>query len=271
MSLPSNFSSTEHLQDVIRRIWNLEVREWFSDLQNDPDISTGRNSLRTACLHLESDSAPNTLMRMMLFDELRRQPQIALPAETHLSDRVIRRSRPQILLYFLEDLNDVERGFEPVAGQITFRLMDETTASMTQAKAIAFGNRIKSLFAANNGFVWRRGKEMCSYSDWNKGYQLQLLCRNKTEGRRLVEQVLDIQQHSPEWEFFNHTENEAPSEAFPTLPPSETILGRRQRLPRRRPVADVRFQYATLRFAGIPQETCLFDRSGRFSDPLIRA
>jgi len=266
-------SPSEHLQDTIRRTYNPEVREWFADITTDnPDISTPRGSLRTACTHAENDTMDMTLSRMLLFDMVvkqRFQAQLS-SSDRDLNYRVLRRTRPRVKLFFLEDLKDVEKGFQPITGEISFRLMNQTSTTMSEAEAKQIGTRIKSLFGASGGFVWRKGKELFSYTDWDKGYQLQLLARNKTEGKRIVEQVLDIQQHNPDWEFFNRTENEEPSTAFPTLPPTETILSKRRRLPRRRPIADVRFQYATLKVAGLPNEICLFDRSGRFPTALVK-
>ncbi len=69
MALPDNFSPVEHFQDSIGRIYNKEVKDWFSDL--DPDelgIDTPRSSLRTACWHQENDSVMVTVGRMLLFD-----------------------------------------------------------------------------------------------------------------------------------------------------------------------------------------------------------
>lgn len=271
MSLPNNFSPAEHLQDTIRRIYNEEVREWFADVETEnPDISTPRGSLKLACSHLENDTMDMTKVRMQLFDFVIKQRFIqAQHSDRDLNYRVLRRTRPMIMLYFLEDLEDVAKGYDPVAGEISFRLMDETTVSMTESNARTIANKIRTEFGANGGFVWKKGKELFSYTDWDKGYQLQLLARNENEARQVVGKVLDIQNHTPEWEFFNKIENANPSEAFPTIPPSETILGKRRRLPRRRPIADVRFQYASLRLAGLPKPTYLFDRTGRYPQALV--
>lgn len=272
MPLPPNFAAPEHLQDTIKRTYNPEVREWFSDITtDDPDISTPRRSLRTACTHFENDTMDMTLARMLLFDMVIKQRfmQAQGSSDRDLNYRVLRRTRPQIKLYFLEDLDDVERGYEPVAGEIKIRIMDETSTTMTEIKAKAIGSRIKSLFGASGGFVWRKGHELFSYTDWDKGYQIQLLARSDTEAKRVIEQVLDIQQHTPDWEYFNASKNGAPSQAFPTVPPKEMILGKSRRLPRRRPVASVRFQHAALKLAGLPKPICVFDRSGRFPDALV--
>jgi hypothetical protein len=40
-------------------------------------------------------------------------------------------------------------------------------------------------------------------------------------------------------------------------------------LPRRRPIAEVRFQFASLKLAGLPKPVIVFDRSGRHPDALV--
>ncbi|BAS54924.1 hypothetical protein NIES2135_58110 [Leptolyngbya boryana NIES-2135] len=272
MPLPNNFSPAEHLQDTIRRTYNPEVREWFSDITtDDPDINTPRASLRTACTHAEMDTMDMTLSRMLLFDMLIKQRwnQGIVSGDRDLNYRVLRRTRPQVTLYFLEDLEDVEPGYDPVSGEISFRLMTQTSTTFSNSEALALANKIKTEFGTGQGFVWRKGKELCSYTDWDKGYQLQLLVRSEAEARTLIGKVLDLQSHTPDWEFFNRIENGSPSEAFPTIPPRETILGKSRRLPRRRPIAEVRFQYATVKLAGLAKPVYLFDRSGRYDSALV--
>lgn len=110
---------------------------------------------------------------------------------------------------------------------------------------------------------------MCTYTDWEKGYQLQLLSRSEAEGRRVVEQVLDIQQDSPDWSYFNTKENAEPSQAFPTVPGRERVYGELRRQPRRRPIAEVRFQMALLHVIGVPAPVVLTDRSGTYPNPLV--
>jgi hypothetical protein len=272
MPLPEDFSPVEHFQDTVKRLYNKEVREHFSDL--DPDqlgIDTPRASLRTACTHQDPDSLPATVGRMLLFDLVvsRKLAGHGAGGEKSPPYSVNRRQKPQVLLWFVEDLDDVEPGYRQVEGRISFRIMDEAVETFSQANATALAQRVKTAFGAAGGFVWQKGKAQATYSDWEKGYQLQLYVKDKAEGKRVVEQVLDVQQHSPDWEFFNYSENEAPSQAFPSLPPTQSILGKSRRLARRRPRADVRFQYAVLNLAGLPNPIALYDRSGTYPDPLV--
>lgn len=265
-------SPTEHLQSTLRRYYNREVRDWFDDVDlDDLDINIPRQSMALACRHQDEDSFIITISRQLFFESVRNRYAIAQrgTGETRLHQDVRRRAKPKITLYFLEDLSDVADGYAPVDGQISVRLMDHDQSTITEPIARTYATRIKSAFAAGSGFVWKKGKVMCSYADWDKGYQLQLLCRNELEGRRIVEQVLDIQNDSPDWSRLNVTENAEPTQAYPTIPPLDRAYGETRRQPRRRPIADVRFQVARLDVLGVPAPIILVDRSGIYPKALV--
>ena len=78
---------------------------------------------------------------------------------------------PQILLYFIEDIEDVEENWNPVAGLVKVRVVGESYDTITEAKALTLANKIKTEFAANNGYIWRKGKVICSYKDLDAGLQ----------------------------------------------------------------------------------------------------
>lgn len=166
---------------------------------------------------------------------------------------VRRRGQPQIVLWFLEDMADVEPGYDQVEGRISFRIMDKTDdperdlPKLTTADMQQWGNKIKELFLpGDTPYVWKKGKEMVSYANWQQGYQFQLNCRNKTDGIELVQKLVQIQNHTYTPKYLNHSVPEAPTDAFPTIPSEVTIAGRKTRAPRRRPIADVTFRYAKL-------------------------
>lgn len=276
MPLPTNFDDWEHFQSVLIRTQNRVVREEFRDVGDDdwdPDIATPRGSLRVACTLKDNDSTLFVILRLFLYYfVLRKARDLVHPVYGSLieGEGTGRKYKPQITLFFQEDLQDIETGYAPVTGEISFRLMNQASDNLTESELKEYARKIKTAFTTGEGFVWKKGKELSSYTDWDKGYQLQLLVRNKAEGRRIVEQVLDIQGHSPQWEKFNHQENENPSDAYPTVPGNEFILGKSRKKPRKRPIADVRFQYAILKTFGLPNPICLVDRSGVFLNPIER-
>jgi hypothetical protein len=272
MPLPVNFKAFEHLQDKIRGIHNKDVAEYFRDVADD-DISTKRGSLKVGCKIDDDDTVQMMILRMWLFEFTvgrgrRLEPASLGESESQLNYTVLRKTKPLLTLHFKEDAEDAEAGYQQLKGRIGIRLMNQTTDTISKAEAEAYGRKVKTLFGSGTGFIWKKGKYLCSYADWDKGYQLQLYCKTEAEGKRIVEQVLDIQGHSPQWEYFDTKTNNSPTTAYPTTPPKQLILGKSQRLPRRRPVGDVRYQYATLAIAGASRQLVIHDRSYRFREAL---
>lgn len=178
---------------------------------------------------------------------------------------------PQIELYFVhqkqEDLgkNALEKDGH---GRINFRLLGKTEANITLGECVALANKIKTKFMVPP-FKWEKGKTMCVYSERKKKYKLQILCRSEAAGKAVIEQVLDIQGHSPDWENLTTTNNNQPFVKYPELPDKEIILGESVKLPRRRPNVDVYFRYALLHIHGLSEPLVLCDRSGKKRNPLV--
>lgn len=274
MALPEGFNPVEFLQDTVMKVQNRIVRDEFNDVGDDDweaDITTSRGALRVACTHQDSDSIDVTLTRLWLFYGCLRKasdfhpPIYGIPIDSYQQQVTF---LPQIKLHFLENLRDVEPGFEAVEGEISFRLMHETPETMTPAKAQTLANKIRSLFAGSSGFIWKKGRVKVVYLDKEKGYDFRLLVTSETEGRRIVEQVLDIQNHSPDWQNLSIAESRA---NFPIIPPNHLVYGKQRRKPRRRPRADVHFKFAELHLHGLPNPIILVDRTGIYRHALLTA
>lgn len=270
MPLPTNFNPTEHLQDTIRIWYNREVAKHFSDLSSGDDLTIPRNSLRVACRHEERDSFFMTLARMFLFEITARHgasfhPDIfGIPIDSFESEVVY---KPQIKLFFSEPWDDVEEDYGPGKGEITFRLTNESTDSMTMAKASTLATRIHNVFATPP-YVWKKGVEKLVYKDPERGYNLSILCRDEAAGKALIENILDIQSHSPDWSFLNIVTPQNATARFPYNPGSKVIMGRSVRKRRLRPRIDVRFRYATLSVHGLPSPINLVDLTGIRKNPV---
>lgn len=267
MPIPDNFSPWEHLQSVLMKVHNSEVKEEFSDITDDDDISLPRSSLKQACLLKDNDTSEITLLRMMLFWFNLRKAKDLQPDFYGLNIHELqatRKYKPHIKLYFEEHLvlGEISRNRTPIDGEISFRLMNETSQSLTQANLTTFGNKIKALFGGNTPEKWHKGKNMASYTDRERGYQLQILTDTKQHAKDLITKVLDIQAHTPNWKYLNYKENEEPLEAFPNTAQTTTILGKSQKLPLVRPRVDVVFQHASIHIHGLPRAICLYDRTG---------
>lgn len=190
MVVPTNFNEFEHLQSTILKVHNRIVRDEFNDITGDDlDLAVPRSSLRWACLLKDNDTADMMIQRFLLFYfSLRKaqdlqQPFYGIPLDDLQASR---KFKPQITLYFKEDDNDVEEDFRPMWGEISFRLMSESSTTITKSELTNLANKIKTEFGASNGYVWKKGRKLYSYTEKEKGYQLQLLCRDETTAKELI-------------------------------------------------------------------------------------
>lgn len=273
MPLPNDFNPFEHLQSVLIKVHNKQVRDFFNDVpENDIDINTPRGSLKQACLLRDDDNAEIMQLRYWLFYLDIRQgkdlqaPLCAIPLDDVQSSR---KYKPQITLFFREDLDDVEPDERAVWGEISFRLMNESSTTITKTELERLGREIKSKFGAGAGYLWKKGKKLFTYVDREKGYSLQVLCRTDTDAKDLIRDVLSIQSHTIDNELLKSHLTEDETGAYPYTPGTQSILGKSRKKPRRRPNVDVRFQYATCTIHGVNKPICLYDRSFTHLDPLV--
>jgi hypothetical protein len=276
MPLPDNFSPAEHLQDVVLLVQNKIVKREFNDVGDDDwvhDITTSRGSLRVACTHEDADSIDMTLIRLWLFYGVLRKAQDFHPAIYGIPSTSFQETtkfHPQIHLHFEEKNVEADSGYRVLRSYVSLRLMNETTDTLSKAEATTIANKIKTLFQTGTPFFWKRGKELASYIDQPKGYYFQLSVFSITEAKKIIEQVLDIRGHTPDWKLLNIKNNAEPVGSYPTVPVSKAIMGKSYKQPRRRPVGTVHFVYATLALHGKPNHVVLVDPHHRFTESLVR-
>jgi hypothetical protein len=179
--------------------------------------------------------------------------------------------KPQISLYFRQDISTVKENERAVEGELTFRLMNETSTTISNTEVDRYAQKIAFNFAKPSKFVWHKGKHRFTYTDRLKGYQLSLNITTEIEGKRVVEQILDIQGHNPDWKFAKFIETLEPTERYPETPENQVILGKSRRKPKRRPHEDVKFRRASLLIHGLPQPITLVDTSGLYRNARIYA
>ncbi len=209
-----------------------------------------------------------TELRWKLEELMREKPGTVVEKGIFKTGTIKRVGKPQIFLYFLEDLEDVEDGYHPVEGVISFRIMDKddnpnsSLPKITKTDLERYANAIKSQFYSPQPYKWNKGKEMVCYHNWEQGYQLQLLCRSEAVGIDLAQKVLAIQDHSYIPARLKHNTTKDATGAYPTIPPQINVLGRDIRAPRKRPVATVAFQYAELKMQNWPAPILLLNTEG---------
>jgi hypothetical protein len=186
-----------------------------------------------------------------------------------------RKHKPQVVLYFQETKEDFanrrksDKKTSRGEGRISFRLMDKTTESINMDFVTQLANKVKGKFG-KPPLQWNKGKLLYSYTDWEKGYQLQLLANSESEALRIIEQVLDIQTHSVDREKIQQVKNLAPEKAYDNTPKSKNILGKLVEPPVKRKELKVSFLYAQLFIEGNLHPITLYDRSKRYRNPIVR-
>lgn len=273
MPLPEGFNEWEHLQYVVRRVHNDAVRDFFI-AQPDNDIATTKAAAKHACLMKDDDTSSMTTIRMWLFWVISRkmrdnfEPYYGIPIDTFNS---IVKYKPQITIFFVEDPVDVQGGYGPVKGQLSIRLINETTNTISQADLQTYANRVRTAFGQGNGFVWRKGKDLYSYADNENGHKMKIFARNQNDAVELVQKMLDLVNDTYNSRFLKLNEAINPNTAFPPIPANQIILGKTYREPRRRPIANVRFVYASLKIWGLPRPVILVDKTGYWTEAIIPA
>ncbi len=188
-----------------------------------------------------------------------------------------RRYRPHIRLHFLEDTTFNQVGSNPstyqgrrrLSGSITFRIMNETSETISKGELIRIGTAIKNSFGANGGYTWEKGKELYTYADWDKGYQLQILAKNSSQPRDIISKILALQNHTPDWVFLSKSGSESEIERYPDLPQTKIILGEQVTLKRVRPLVQVRFRYADAKVHLLTQPVVLYDLTNKKIGALV--
>lgn len=188
-----------------------------------------------------------------------------------------RRYHPLVRLYFKQESNFVAGSNQPKGqgkyrkvGELRFRLMGETTETISKAELTNLGQRIKSVFGGDSLYIWNKGKELYCYADWSRGYQLQILARSESQARDLVTKILSLQGHTPIWKYMTKSENLAESERYPNVAETKIILGEQVTLPLTRPNVDVKFRFADVRVSPLLQPVVIYDATGKRKGALVR-
>lgn len=251
MALPDNFSEWEHLQSVIRTYHNKQVRLDFSDA-DDLDVSIPRGALKHACLLKDDDTVDMTILRLWLFFFHARKasdlqaPLFGIPVPSF--EQVVK-YKPQVMLYFKQDDGSTPSGASPVRAEISFRLINETGSSLTNADLNTLANRIKAELGTSGGYRWRKGTILCTYRRPEDGMNLQIYAYNEAEALEVIRKVCDCAQQPYNNDYLTVHESRR---SFPSNPGNQIILGRSRRKPVERPIAYVRFERASISIHGLP-------------------
>ncbi|MEG4484853.1 hypothetical protein [Microcoleus sp. D2_18a_B4] len=170
------------------------------------------------------------------------------------------KGQPSIKLYF--------RGEGTAKGIITLVVMNKTDdpkvplPSIDKSDLRHYAQRIKEQFATPNLYIWNKGKEILSYTNRWQGFDGQWwLCRNEAAGLALLTRllaVLDLPLDRSKLRMSTAVDEAA---AFPSNPPSVTVLGEPTPQDNERPLVDVTFWRAEINLAKLNTPIPLVERA----------
>ncbi|BAZ36966.1 hypothetical protein NIES4101_28870 [Calothrix sp. NIES-4101] len=275
MTLPPNFSHWEHLQDMLRREHNKAVARYFKDVGGidwEPTVNTPRAALRLACTLDDKDTVDMTILRMYLFYEILGYSKKRLGVFYGMPSLEFQEKfegRPQVFLYFTQDKESIPDRLNPVTAEISFRLMNETSQTMTEAKALTLANASKREFIENGkGIYFAKGKDIVSYIDKQNGYQLKIFSLNEKEGEKIIKNVLAVRGHP--FDASKMSVSIPKRTSVSVAKGTKLVYGKQRKNRRWRPSARVRFRQAYMYIHGLDEIVPLVDTGGQWVDALVK-
>lgn len=110
------------------------------------------------------------------------------------------------------------------------------------------------------GVMFTKGKDIYAYVDKAKGYRMQIYCTTEPDAVDIITRVLRIRGHVYEKE--NLTKHE-PKRTSNPKPGKHLVYGKQRAKKRYRPIANVRFRYATCEIPGMNREVVLYDTTNK--------
>ncbi|MEH2425872.1 MAG: hypothetical protein V7K48_34725 [Nostoc sp.] len=227
----------------------------------DADLEHPLGGMKIACLLTPDDTVDMILLRMMLFwFEFKGNlpaPIYAIPTEDYQS-RISNPYRPEVKLIFREDYSDflAENKLQRAVAEISWRLVNETSASINKTQANLIALRIKEVFAEGQGFTWEKGTLQVTYRDPLHGIRFSLFVASQAEAIRVIERVLEVAEVAFNEELISVSKT---NKTYPVVPSTHEVYGKEVKGIRRRPLTDVRFYRAELHVYGLRSPIRLVD------------
>lgn len=230
-------SEWEHLQSVLRKVHNKQVTDYFREDIPDDNINTPESALKHACRMKDTDTAAMASCRMMLFSFTINNGRHLHPevwAVPDFTPDVYNELRPQVIIQFAEKLDDWKsRGSKRrKVVRCSYRLMGETSDTMTQSALKALARKIDAKFPRS--YTFKTGRYKVTYSDKPKGYHLITAPYSPAIGDKLVKDLLELT--STEFESDKRSEGNRRGANY-RAPRYVDFQGGRKELPERRQIA----------------------------------
>ncbi|MEH2400512.1 hypothetical protein [Nostoc sp.] len=215
--------------------YNSEVVAHFGDVNGDSE----RNAVKNLCLVQSNDSILIAQQRIRFFREE--------VQKTHLKPTIIGQPKadfdadvkyhPQIFVRLWQDSTAVPVGKFPKSAQFSFRLLDETSETITKDKLNTYARKMYAAFFETQ-FTFNKGKYIGWYTVPEEGLHLQLYCIDETECERVAKAIVSKLE-----KVWNEAAFKISKPHRSNLISSEdtiTILGRSKQRPQWRPNCTVR-------------------------------
>lgn len=148
----------------------------------------------------------------------------------------------------------------------SFRLMSDNPKTINLNRLKLLAQRTKSQF---DSFSFKTGTHSYTYNSPEQGFNFTWgFFESLTEAKRLFGQMLDIDSMSPKWERLSHSSIPEPGSRFSEPPDKVPQAGQLIRVERERPVANVKFKRAGIKFPHIQKEIDLVTSTGSTLDSL---
>jgi hypothetical protein len=245
--------------------FNREVFNWYRDDDNDDD---NRKNVRDLLLIGARDSIQMVQIKMRAFREI--------VQKSHLKPTVIGEIkekydsdisyRPELVICFVQNRQSLPEKETPATARVSFRLMNETSESLTMSELKNWASKIQSEFF-NPIFKLKKGKIITWYIDKKNGFHLQIYGYDEAEGERLARAVVKLADKTFDEDNLKHTH---PKRSNSISSDTTTILGKTRKKPKWRPSAIVEAAYAYAIIHNEPNPVMLVDQTGLVINPLVR-
>lgn len=177
------------------------------------------------------------------------------------------KGKPKIVLNFYELEEDVEEGYDPLEGHLSFRInasenWADDNNNLSASDIESYAKRIRDEFVFPTPYKWHKGKDTGSYNNKKDGVATWGYFYNKSDGQQIFEKICKVAGITYEPWKLRYTEVEQANIAFPTIPPTRNVFGQMVKGIRRRGIGYVYFENAYLYLSSLKRPIFLANKNG---------
>jgi hypothetical protein len=244
--------------------FNREVYEWFRDAEEN----STRKALRDDLLIGAKDSIQIVQIKIKTFREIIQKTHlkpdiIGVPKSDFDADVTY---KPEVSLIFKQSKSATPRNKNRKSARLSYRLMHETSKSLTIAELKNIGRQIYQDWATP-AYRFNKGKIIAWYVKPEDGLNLQIYAHSEEIGETVIKKVLNFRSLTFDNDILKFSK---PNRNSDPTPGTETILGETRSKPVWRPTVFVEFDHAYINLHNDTQKRVLVDLSGEHANPLFR-